>query len=185
MALVLVFPPGALKHGGWRGGAALAGVGAGVFAVHAFFEIVGYLRFGRGGFRAARTYELPLTGDALISGSVGAKGKDAVAVSVEAPITGQLKINGIINATGFRYDTRPSTVALREKLDPNRVNGGVFLGLNGIVIKSHGSANAEGYAAAFDLAYDMVKQELMTKITESLSFDHRAVMAAASNPDAA
>ncbi|MDT3377861.1 phosphate acyltransferase PlsX [Labrys portucalensis] len=75
--------------------------------------------------------------------------------------------------------------ALREKLDPNRVNGGVFLGLNGIVIKSHGGANAEGYAAAIDLAYDMVKQELMTKITESLSFDHRAVMAAASNPDAA
>ena len=37
---------------------------------------------------------------------------------------------------------------LREKMDPRKVNGGVFLGLNGIVIKSHGGADAEGFAAA-------------------------------------
>jgi glycerol-3-phosphate acyltransferase PlsX len=58
--------------------------------------------------------------------------------------------------------------ALRDKLDPRSVNGGVFLGLNGIVVKSHGGADAESYAAAVDLAYDMVKQDLMRKITESL-----------------
>ena len=64
--------------------------------------------------------------------------------------------------------------ALREKLDPRKVNGGVFLGLNGIVVKSHGGTDAEGFAAAVDLAYDMVKQDLMRKITESLTHDHRA-----------
>ena len=48
---------------------------------------------------------------------------------------------------------------LREKMDPRKVNGGVFLGLNGIVIKSHGGTDAEGYASAIDLAYDMVKNE--------------------------
>ena len=37
---------------------------------------------------------------------------------------------------------------LREKMDPRKVNGGVFLGLNGIVIKSHGGTDAEGFAAA-------------------------------------
>ena len=80
---------------------------------------------------------------------------------------------------------RGAFAALREKLDPRRANGGVFLGLKGIVVKSHGGTDAEGYAAAIDLAYDMVKQDLMTKITESLSFDHRAITAAAASPDAA
>jgi glycerol-3-phosphate acyltransferase PlsX len=73
--------------------------------------------------------------------------------------------------------------ALRDKLDPRKVNGGVFLGLNGIVVKSHGGTDAEGYAAAVDVAYDMVKQDLMRKITESLKLDHRA--AATAGPDAA
>ena len=69
--------------------------------------------------------------------------------------------------------------ALRDKLDPRKVNGGVFLGLNGIVVKSHGGTDPEGYAAAIDVAYDMVKQDLMRKITESLTYDHRAAAAAA------
>ena len=40
---------------------------------------------------------------------------------------------------------------LRERMDPRKSNGGVFLGLNGIVIKSHGSTDAEGFAAAIGL----------------------------------
>jgi phosphate acyltransferase len=75
--------------------------------------------------------------------------------------------------------------ALREKLDPRKVNGGVFLGLNGIVVKSHGGTDAEGFAAAIDLAYDMVKQDLMRKITESLTHDHRAAAIVAAGSDAA
>ncbi|HVG48108.1 MAG TPA: phosphate acyltransferase PlsX [Rubellimicrobium sp.] len=42
---------------------------------------------------------------------------------------------------------------LRLRIDPRRVNGGVFLGLNGTVIKSHGSADATGVAAALTLAH--------------------------------
>jgi glycerol-3-phosphate acyltransferase PlsX len=42
---------------------------------------------------------------------------------------------------------------LRLRIDPRRVNGGVFLGLNGTVIKSHGSADATGVAAALGLAH--------------------------------
>jgi glycerol-3-phosphate acyltransferase PlsX len=42
---------------------------------------------------------------------------------------------------------------LQKRIDPRRVNGGVFLGLNGTVIKSHGSADATGVAAAIKLAY--------------------------------
>ncbi len=57
---------------------------------------------------------------------------------------------------------------LKEKMDPRRSNGGVFLGLNGIVIKSHGGTDAEGFAAAVDLAYDMVRHQLLARIEASL-----------------
>ncbi|MBD8894350.1 phosphate acyltransferase PlsX [Roseibium litorale] len=68
---------------------------------------------------------------------------------------------------------------LREKMDPRKVNGGVFLGLNGIVIKSHGGTDAEGYAAAIDLAYDMVRNELTQKIAHDLVHYHRGGIARA------
>ena len=58
---------------------------------------------------------------------------------------------------------------LAEKMDPRKVNGGVFLGLNGIVIKSHGGTDAEGFAAAIDVGYDMVRYELLAKISQTLA----------------
>jgi glycerol-3-phosphate acyltransferase PlsX len=61
---------------------------------------------------------------------------------------------------------------LREKMDPGKVNGGVFLGLNGIVIKSHGGADADGFAAAVDVGYDMVRNGLKAKIEHDLKLYH-------------
>jgi len=60
---------------------------------------------------------------------------------------------------------------LREKMDPRKANGGVFLGLNGIVIKSHGGTDAEGFAAAVDMGYDMFRYGLLGKIGESMARD--------------
>jgi glycerol-3-phosphate acyltransferase PlsX len=57
---------------------------------------------------------------------------------------------------------------LRERMDTRKSNGGVFLGLNGIVIKSHGSTDAEGFAAAIGLAHGVVRDELLAKITAAL-----------------
>src|SRR5262249_40441204 len=62
--------------------------------------------------------------------------------------------------------------ALGNKMDPRKSNGGVFLGLNGIVIKSHGGTDAEGFAYAVDLGYDMVRHELLAKIGHSLTRHH-------------
>ncbi|MBN8967436.1 MAG: phosphate acyltransferase PlsX [Rhizobiales bacterium] len=59
--------------------------------------------------------------------------------------------------------------ALRDKMDPRKVNGGVFLGLNGVVIKSHGGTDAEGFASAVDVGYDMVRYDLLTKINQTLN----------------
>ena len=67
--------------------------------------------------------------------------------------------------------SRQAFRTLREKMDPRKSNGGVFLGLNGVVIKSHGGADAEGFAAAIDMGYDMIRYELLGKIGQSLVRD--------------
>jgi glycerol-3-phosphate acyltransferase PlsX len=69
---------------------------------------------------------------------------------------------------------RDAFAALREKMDPRNSNGGVFLGLKGIVIKSHGGADPEGFAAAVDIGYDMVRYDLQEKIVQSLARDQAA-----------
>jgi glycerol-3-phosphate acyltransferase PlsX len=58
--------------------------------------------------------------------------------------------------------------ALRRKLDPRNVNGGVFLGLNGIVIKSHGGTDEVGFKSALSLAYEMARSRLIDKISEGM-----------------
>jgi glycerol-3-phosphate acyltransferase PlsX len=75
--------------------------------------------------------------------------------------------------------------SLRDKLDPSKVNGGVFLGLDGIVVKSHGGTDPGGFAAAIDLAYDMVKYELLSKIRETLAatFPHGGALPAQASPE--
>jgi len=70
---------------------------------------------------------------------------------------------------------RSAFQALRDKMDPNKGNGGVFLGLTGIVIKSHGGTNAEGFASAVDVGYDMVRYDLLTKINQTLNRDGTAL----------
>ena len=66
---------------------------------------------------------------------------------------------------------RQAFAALREKLDPRKSNGGVFLGLNGVVIKSHGGSDVEGTASAIDMGYDMVRYELLAKIGHAMAGD--------------
>jgi phosphate acyltransferase len=58
--------------------------------------------------------------------------------------------------------------ALRLKMDPGRTNGAVLLGLDGVVIKSHGGSDAESFAGAIEVGYDMVRQELLAKIREMI-----------------
>jgi len=66
---------------------------------------------------------------------------------------------------------RDAFQALRDKMDPRKLNGGVFLGLTGIVIKSHGGTDAEGFASAVDVGYEMVRYDLLTKINQTLNRD--------------
>ncbi|MEO6396798.1 MAG: phosphate acyltransferase PlsX [Devosia sp.] len=58
--------------------------------------------------------------------------------------------------------------AISRKLDPRNINGGVFLGLNGIVIKSHGGTDEIGFKSALGLAYEMARSRLIDKIAEGM-----------------
>ena len=64
--------------------------------------------------------------------------------------------------------SRPALQMLRVHLDPNNHNGAVFLGLNGLVVKSHGSANANGFANAIGVAAAMVREDITRRITQDL-----------------
>ena len=63
--------------------------------------------------------------------------------------------------------------AMSRKMDPRTVNGGVFLGLNGIVIKSHGGTDEVGFNSALGLAYEMGRSRLIDKISAGLSQFHK------------
>jgi len=62
--------------------------------------------------------------------------------------------------------------SLKDKMDPRRVNGGTFLGLNGVAIKSHGGTDALGFASAIDLGYDMAEAALVGRLTSDLEVFH-------------
>ena len=53
---------------------------------------------------------------------------------------------------------------LKKNIDPRRANGGVFLGLNGTVVKSHGAADATGISAAVKLAYELAESGFSEKL---------------------
>jgi glycerol-3-phosphate acyltransferase PlsX len=55
-------------------------------------------------------------------------------------------------------------VALRRRLDPRAANGGIFLGLKGVVVKSHGGTDAIGFASALDMAITMAKADINSRI---------------------
>lgn len=79
--------------------------------------------------------------------------------------------------------SRPATDLLKHHLDPNNHNGAVFLGLNGVVVKSHGSASAIGVANAVGVTQRLLEENLTERIkadlarlgTEALRAPHKIV----------
>ena len=65
--------------------------------------------------------------------------------------------------------SRPATELLRHHLDPNNHNGAVFMGLNGVVVKSHGSANVAGVANAVEVAARLVEEDITARIQQDLA----------------
>ena len=67
---------------------------------------------------------------------------------------------------------------LQKRIDPRRVNGGVFLGLNGTVVKSHGSADATGVSAAIKLAFTLAKSGFTERLAARVATTASAAQSA-------
>jgi glycerol-3-phosphate acyltransferase PlsX len=71
---------------------------------------------------------------------------------------------------------------LRKRVDPRRYNGGVFLGLDGVCVKSHGGTDALGFAYAIGVAVDLVRYEYKNKLAEGLTKLREVASAAEASP---
>lgn len=70
---------------------------------------------------------------------------------------------------------RPAMNKLRIRLDPRRYNGAIFLGLNGIAVKSHGGTDAMGFANAIGVAVDLLQHDFIEQARAACSvLDHRS-----------
>lgn len=65
--------------------------------------------------------------------------------------------------------SKPAMHLLKHHLDPNQHNGAVFLGLNGVVVKSHGSANATGVANAVHVAARLLEEDITQRIIHDMA----------------
>jgi glycerol-3-phosphate acyltransferase PlsX len=99
-------------------------------------------------------------------GNIALKTAEGTARQVAGYLRTALKANWISMLGAFFAQS--ALKSLRAKMDPRTVNGGVFMGLNGIVIKSHGGTDEVGYKSALNLAYDMAHNGLIEKIGDTM-----------------
>jgi glycerol-3-phosphate acyltransferase PlsX len=107
------------------------------------------------------------------SGNIALKAAEGTARQM-ADFLRQAMAASLMSRIGYLF-ARNAFKALRDKLDPNKSNGGVLLGLKGVVVKSHGGTSAEGFAYAVDVGYEMVRCDLLTKINQMLNRDGSAL----------
>lgn len=62
---------------------------------------------------------------------------------------------------------------LRKRIDPRRVNGGVFLGLNGTIVKSHGGADSTGISAAITLAHKLAQNDFQKNLANKILYQKK------------
>jgi len=101
------------------------------------------------------------------AGNIALKAAEGTARQLAAYIKSAMG-RSIASKLGYLF-ARGAFREVADKMDPRKANGGVFLGLNGIVIKSHGGTDAEGFANAVDIGYEMVHEQLLAKIGETLT----------------
>jgi len=101
------------------------------------------------------------------SGNIALKAAEGTARQISDFLRAEIS-KSLLAQIGYLF-ARGAFRALRNKLDPKKSNGGVLLGLRGIVVKSHGGTDAEGFAYAVDVGYEMVRYDLLTKINQMLN----------------
>jgi phosphate acyltransferase len=96
------------------------------------------------------------------SGNVAIKTAEGAAKLMAFYLRGSLKRSFTARLGAFLASG--ALKALRSKLNPSAANGGIFLGLNGLVVKSHGGSDAFGFASAIDMAIDMAEGNVIDRI---------------------
>ena len=101
------------------------------------------------------------TGNVALKSAEGAA--RLVGAWVKEALTGTLneKLGALFMAPGLRK--------LKDRIDPSSVNGGVFLGVNGVVVKSHGGADARGVASAVEMAASLAKRPFRDEVSETVA----------------
>ncbi|BAL76394.1 phosphate acyltransferase PlsX [Bradyrhizobium cosmicum] len=101
------------------------------------------------------------------SGNIALKAAEGTARQMAELLRNEIQ-RSWLSRLGYVF-ARSAFQALRNKMDPSKSNGGVFLGLNGLVVKSHGGTSAEGFAYAIDVGYEMAHYDLLNKINQMLN----------------
>jgi len=100
------------------------------------------------------------------TGNIALKTAEGTAAMIRAALKEAFRSTWMSRiASLFAYT---SLQRLRRRIDPRRVNGGVFLGLNGAVVKSHGGADAVGFASAVRLAAAMAERDFSAHVADQL-----------------
>ena len=106
------------------------------------------------------------------TGNIAIKTAEGTAKLISAMLAEAFQ-SGLLSRLGYLLAS-PGLNTLRNHLDPNSHNGAVFLGLNGLVVKSHGGANPKGFATAIGVAERMGRADLCRLISDDLTnFGHR------------
>ncbi|WP_298253723.1 phosphate acyltransferase PlsX [Bradyrhizobium sp.] len=115
------------------------------------------------------------------SGNIALKAAEGTARQINEFLRGAIS-GRWLSKIGYLL-ARPAFRALRDKLDPSKSNGGVLLGLNGIVVKSHGGTDADGFAYAVDVGYEMARYDLLNKINQMLNREGGGLVPSPSTPE--
>ena len=100
------------------------------------------------------------------TGNIALKTAEGTVRMIVEFLRGALK-SSLMSRIGYLF-AQGAFKALSRKLDPRTSNGALFLGLNGLVVKSHGGTDAEGFAYAIDVAVDVAAADLVHKIMADL-----------------
>jgi len=127
-----------------------------------------FIGFVEGTDLGASTVDVVVTDG--FTGNVALKTGEGTAKMIFQVLSDAFK-SSLLSKLGYLL-ARSAFQILRSKIDPRAHNGGVFLGLNGLVIKSHGGTDGVGFAHAIKTGMDMARGDLSARIATDLkNFD--------------
>ena len=101
------------------------------------------------------------------SGNILLKSSEGVALLLQESLWGMFRSAGLMGKLAYAV-ARPILKCWQKRYDPCEYNGAALLGLKGVVVKSHGSAKVNGFAAALNVAYEQANANWLEQLIEIL-----------------